>query len=141
MYTVLHILWQTGTSRNVLYWPHVKAPLGCREHLSLFRGCIAWYVASLGKTLRIRLCSGVCACSTASWAPDVLGYIWTKQCTIAMHLVLWSSCELLTLMFFSDGIAESAGKRSLTQRHWLSSWLETRAVWKEHKNNTDYSCL
>lgn len=52
-----------------------------------------------------RLCRGVCACSTASQAPDVLGHIWTKQHTIAMRLVPQSSTESLALTFKWDGKA------------------------------------
>lgn len=47
----------------------------------------------------------VCICSIASWAPGVLGHIWTKQHTIAMYLVLHSSSRLPTLTFKLDGKA------------------------------------
>lgn len=54
----------------------------------------------------VRLFSGVCAHSTASWAPDVLGHIWTKQRTIAVRLVLWSPSELFALIFKWDEKAQ-----------------------------------
>lgn len=104
---MLRVSRQTGIFRHALYWPDVEAPAGCGEHPSLCSGCVdPCAAASLVKTcLGFRLCRGVCARSAASQAPDVLGHIWTKQHTVAMHLVPQSSTKSLALTFKWDGKA------------------------------------